>query len=222
MRRLIVLFAAAITVLVITGRLGSDSAPEGPVRVVTGDPVRVILPVNASAAIIEQRTIVAVTEATASASTAEMRTELELMAADAATLDWIARTGNARLVSGDAAALAFSLFRVDASGDQLTIYSITVELIPGTGGIAVSRDHEDGHAEVNDQLALRCGPELARQQIAAGAAGALLEASIEQRLESAANEAHDLYHQHVQDASLGTHVKFARDAGVEVAALRCG
>ena len=221
MRRLIVLALVAASGLLLAGRFIAPPVPEGPLRVVTDDPVRVVLPVNASATVIEARTRVAIEEAVAAAASAEMRSELEALAADRDTIEQIAGTSFRRLTSGEAAALAFPWFRVDAGGDRLTIYSVTVELIPGGPGIAVSRDHEDGHSEVNDQLALRCGPDISAELIEAGRRGARLEWEITVRLHSLADRAHDRYHALVVGAPLGSHRGYAKEAATEVVADGC-
>lgn len=220
MRRLIVLLGLAIAATLVVGRSLAPPVPDGPLQVVTGDPVRVVLPVNASEATIAHRTEAAVAEAAAVARPA-MQGELRALAADRSTISHIAETGHARLSSGEAAALAFPWFRTDAGGDRLTIYSVTVELIPGLPGIAVSRDHEDGHGEVNDQLALRCGPPISEELVAAGLRGGRLEAGITQRLQELASAAHEVYHGLVVGAPLGTHLSHARDAAAGVATQHC-
>jgi hypothetical protein len=217
----LLLVALLVTALVVAGRSLVDEPPDGPLRVVTGEPVRVVLPVNASPADIAARTTAAIDTAAQSARTPEMRAELVRLAADRSAIRRIGSEGHASLASGEAAALAFPWFRVDASTDRLTIYTVTVELIPGLPGMAVNRDHEDGHAEVNDQLALRCGPRLAEEHIGAGRRGAALEAAIAGELRSLAEAAHDLYHSLVEGASLGTHLRRAREAGATVAAEHC-
>ena len=221
MRRLIVLLGLAAAVVLVAGRWFAPPVPDGPLQVVTDDPVRVVLPVNASVATIAHRTEAAVTDAAAAARLPEMQHELMALAADEAAIAQIAGTGYERLSSGEAAALAFPWFRTDAGGDRLRIYSVTVELIPGTPAIAVSRDHEDGHSEVNDQLALRCGPPISEELIASGLRGGRLEAEITLRLHQLASTAHEVYHRLVVQAPLGTHLARAREAAAEVAGQHC-
>lgn len=222
MRRLLVLALISAAVVVLAGRFDAvRSPPDGPLRVVTGTPVRVVLPVDASVAVIERRVEDAVLTAAAAESGTEMRAELARLASDGATLRHIAEAGHAALSSGRAAALAFPWFRVDASGARLVVHAMTIELIPADAGIARSRDHEDGHAEVNDQLALRCAPGFAKTVVDEGLRGARLEQAITTSLISVATEAHDLYHGLVRGAPVGGHVSFARRAAAEVAATRC-
>ncbi len=223
MRRLLVFALVTVAVVALATRFEADrSVPEGPLRVVTGDPVRVVLPVDASVAMIEQRSHAAVLSAAELEQGTEMRAELARLAADDATLREIAETGHAALSSGRAAALAFPWFRVDASGDRPVVHAVTIELVPASAHIALSRDHEDGHAEVNDQLALRCGPGFATEAVDQGLRGVRLEQAITTSLISAANEAHDVYHRLVRGAPVGSHVRFARQAASEVASTRCG
>lgn len=220
MRRPLLFLAIALPLLILGG-LGRDSAPEGPVRVVTGDPVRVVLSANPTAQAIRNRTAVAITQAALDASSVELREEWKLLAVDAAALAELASRAEARFSSGEAVALAFPMFRVDARSERLTIAALTIEIIPGRPNIAVSRDHEDGHAEVHDQVALRCGPAIAHGHIAAGRTGRALETSVKAELDDLANSAHTIYHEYVEGARVGTHIGFARDASSEVAAARC-
>lgn len=222
MRRLLVFALVTVTVVLLATRFEADRPiPEGPLRVVTGDPVRVVLPVGASVAVISQRAHDAVLAAAEAENGTEMRAELARLAADDATLREIAETGHDALSSGRAAALAFPWFRVDASGDRLIVHAMTIELVPASAQIALSRDHEDGHAEVNDQLALRCGPGFATEVVDQGLRGARLEHAITTSLITVANEAHDVYHGLVRGAPVGSHVGFARQAASQVASNRC-
>ncbi len=198
-----------------------QTGPDGPLRVVTGNPVRVVVSANPSAATIEARTRDALTDAASSARDPAMRSEWLRLRDDARALEILATRAEASLSSGRAAALAFPMFAVDASGDRLTIVAMTIEILPGRSGMATSRDHEDGHAEVNDQLALRCGPGIARTLTERGMRGAVLEAAIAERLRELADVAHAQYHDTVASARLGSHVRLATEASRNVAAAHC-
>ena len=204
MRRPLLFLALALPLLLILGGLGRDSAPEGPIRVVTGDPVRVVLSANPTAQAIENRTAVAIARATVDARSVELREEWKLLGADTAALAELATRAEAQFSSGEATALAFPMFRVDARSEQLTIAALTIEIIPGRPNIAVSRDHEDGHAEVHNQVALRCGPAIAHAHIAAGRTGNRLEALVTAELDDLANSAHTIYHRYVEGARVGS------------------
>lgn len=221
MRRALLVLVIVSFAMVVLRASGGEEAPTGPTRVVTGEPVRVVMGANPSAATIEQRTADALGVAARSASDPLMQAGWRDLSDDAATVEAIAISAASRLSAGRAAALAFPMFSVDAGGERLTIVAMTVEIIPGRPGMAVSREHEDGHAEVNDQLALRCGPLLAEASIANGLTGAVLEHAITAGLNGRADEAHTVYHGMVQQARLGEHLESARRAAAQVAAEGC-
>ncbi len=221
MRRLLLSLAVVLPIAVIALAPRGATAPDGPLRVVTGDPVRVVVSAQPSAATIEARTRDALSDAATSARDPAMREEWLRLRDDTDALETLATRAEASLSSGGAAALAFPMFAVDASGKRLTIIAMTIEIIPGRSGIAMSRDHEDGHAEVNDQLALRCGPGIASALTERGLRGVALEVAIAERLRELADIAHEQYHDTVASARLGSHVRLATEASRDVASAHC-
>ena len=220
-RTLLVLVFVVIAALVLRAS-GEEEPPQGPTLVVTGDPVRVVMGANPGAATIETRTAAALADAARSATDPRMQAGWQQLAGDTTSVEAMAVSAASRLSSDGAAALAYPMFAVDAGGERLTIIAMTVEIIPGRQGMAVSRDHEDGHAEVNDQIALRCGPIVAAASVARGLVGSALEHEIISTLNGHASRAHTVYHGMVEQARLGDHLGAAKRAAAEVAADGCG
>lgn len=209
-----------IALIALIPRTGPAPSADATVRVLTADPIRVVLPIGAESGFIAARVREELNAAANRTVDPAVRTMLQELAGAEDVTD-LARVGAEKFASREAAALAYPIYFVLADTERITISVATTELIPQLPTIAVSRDHEDGHALINSQLAQRCGPPLSRHHIEAGSGGAHLEAAIANGLLGLGTEAHELYHQYVQDAAVGAHRAQALRAVDETVTAGC-
>jgi hypothetical protein len=215
----VVVLAAALVML--NRSVGPSVDPDVGVRVLTADPVRLVLPIDP-----DTNTIVAgiVGELDAAAD-AELNPalsqELRRISNDTEYLTWLAETGVEYFNSGQAIALAYALYNVDISGDPVILTSITAELVPQYGSVGYSADHENGHAFINAEIARRCGREIIREEATAGLRGERLRSTIISRLRAIGDRAHDSYHSHVNTGFVSSHLRFARQAAEDAIATLC-
>jgi hypothetical protein len=114
--------------------------------------------------------------------------------------------------SGRAAATATPVYDVTLEPEGVTVVVATVELVPGFGATAISRDHEDGHALINRRVAARCAKEAMVAAVGEGRQGEALVNEIVARLSASSDTVHHLYHQYVEYAVLGAHLQQAERA----------
>jgi hypothetical protein len=114
--------------------------------------------------------------------------------------------------SGRAAATATAVYDVSLEPEGVTVVVATVELVPGYGATAISRDHEDGHALINRRVAARCAKEVVMAAVGEGHQDDALIVEVISRLSAASEPVHHLYHQYVENAGLGAHLRQAERA----------
>lgn len=141
---------------------------------------------------------------------------LRQIAADDELLRSIANAPVEMFDSGRAAATATPVYDITLQPDGVTVVVATVELIPGYGATAISRDHEDGHALINRRVAARCAKTALADAVQAGRQGEALINGIIARLSTASENVHRRYHQYVANAGLGTHLREAERALIDV------
>lgn len=212
-----------VAFLVVAGAARRQGTPvEGaPVVVYAADPVRVVLPISANEDLIVNGLRDSLEERAKATANPIVRQQLLRLREGEERLDRIATRSVQRFDSGQAAALAFSLYSAEVSREDVTIVSVTAELIPNYRGLAKSRDHEDGHALINSELARRCGPGITQRLIARGLGGAWLENAIITELHDVGDVAHDVYHLLVENATLGAHQRHARTATDQTVESHC-
>ena len=118
--------------------------------------------------------------------------------------------------SGRAAATATAIYDVQLDPEIVTIVIATVELVPGYGSTASSREHEDGHALINRRVAQRCAAEALSESVRAGYRGTGLIGSIITQLSAAGDPVHARYHEYVDRAQYGQHIRAAERALTEI------
>ena len=119
--------------------------------------------------------------------------------------------------SGEAAATATAVYDIQLDRERVTVTVATVELVPAYGSTALSREHEDGHALINERVAKRCSGEAFRTGIDAGLQGDLLVNRMVFELSAAGNPVHEAYHRYVSSAGYGQHIRLAEQALRDVA-----
>lgn len=214
-------FVLAFLVVASAARRQGTPVEGAPVVVYAADPVRVVLPISASENLIVGGLQDSLEERAKATANPIVREQLLRLRESKDRLDRIASRSVQRFDSGQAAALAFSLYSAEVTSEDVTIVSVTAELIPNYRGLAKSRDHEDGHALINSELARRCGPGIAHRLIARGLGGAWLENAIIVELHEVGDAAHDVYHLLVQNATLGAHQRHARAATDQIVESQC-
>ena len=141
---------------------------------------------------------------------------LRQIAADDELLRSIADAPVEMFDSGRAAATATPVYDITLQPDGVTVVVATVELIPGYGATAISRDHEDGHALINRRVAARCARAAMAEAVQEGRQGEALIDGIITGLSTASESVHLRYHQYVANAGLGTHLQEAERALIDV------
>ncbi|MEA2000929.1 MAG: hypothetical protein U9N84_03455 [Actinomycetota bacterium] len=119
-----------------------------------------------------------------------------------------------------AAATATPVYDVMLDPERVVVVVATVELVPGFGSTAASREHEDGHAMINLDVAERCAADALATSIDNGRQGSALIDGVITYLVDSGVPVHARYHQYVEHAQYGQHVRFAQQALDEIAG--CG
>ena len=114
--------------------------------------------------------------------------------------------------SGEAAATATAVYDIQLESDRVTLTVATVELVPAYGSTARSREHEDGHALINERVARRCAAGALRAGIESGLQGDLLVNRMVAELSASGDPVHDAYHSYVRNARYGQHIRLAEQA----------
>lgn len=198
----VVLGLAALWATGAVGGVGIDADTR--VQVLTTDPIRVLLPVDASAADIESRIRAELAAAGRSQRDPLMREYLEGLAADATRTTYVASNGFDQFDSQIAAGIAYGLYDVSIE-DTVVLFSVTVELLPSYYGVGATLSHEDGHWIVNSGIAQRCGPQVVREEGAGALFAQQARAAIVTRLQQIDEDVHGDYHRRVAGASAGQH-----------------
>jgi hypothetical protein len=218
----IVLVGLGVLAVNLLGRAaGPGVSVDTPVRVETADPVRVILPIDPSEDTIVVELIGALKQHARSAASPQIKRDLTAIASDPAPLREIARAVAQQFASGEVAAVAFAMYAVDVGEKRVAISAITAEIIPQYAGIGISIDHENGHALINDEVALACGAKITRRLGASGWRGGKLEEEVRRELWRVGDVAHDRYHLAVSGIPPAQHRPHARRAAEEAIAAEC-
>ncbi len=181
------------------------------VQVLTTDPVRVLLPVDASSADIESRVRRELTSAAPGQRDSRMRDHMEALAGDERLMEHVATTGYDQFDNQVAAGVAYGFYDVTID-DTVILYSVTVELLPGYYGVGDTLSHEDGHWLVNSGVAQRCGPQVVRDVGSEARLPGQARAAIVTELQRIDERVHGEYHRRVAGASPGQHRVAALDA----------
>lgn len=215
----VVVLAAALVML--NRSIGPSVDPDVGVRILTADPVRLVLPINPDTSTIVAGLAGKLDAAADAQPDRALSRELERISDDTEYLKWLAETGVEYFTSGQAIALAYALYNVDISSDPVLLTSVTAELVPQYGSVGYSADHENGHAFINAEVARRCGRGIIREEAAAGLRGERLRSTIISRLRAVGDRAHNTYHSHVNSGFVSSHIRFARQAADDAISALC-
>ena len=217
MRRLAFIVAGFILALWVTASWSSNVlSPDTPVRVLAAGDVVLHLPVSPEVGRITTDLSVEFSTAAAAATDPRIADAFRVWSQDGALLQQVATTPVEMFDSGEAAATATAVYDIQLEHDLVTVIVSTVELVPGYGSTAISRDHEDGHALINTTIAKRCAAEAFRESVGTGHQGEALIVSILKRLNEANDPVHAAYHSYVARAGLGQHIRQAERALTDV------
>jgi hypothetical protein len=218
---LVLVGLGAFVVTAVGRAAGPTVSADTPVRVETANPVRIILPIDPDEDTITAELIGALKADAREATSRQVRDHLTGLAAEPASLREIAGTVAGQFASGKIAAVAFALYGVDVGDDQVAITAVTAEVVPQYAGIGISIDHENGHALINEEVALACGASIARRLGTAGWRGDVLEDQIRLELWRVGDIAHDHYHVAVSGTPPAQHRPYAANAAERAIAAEC-
>lgn len=191
---------------------GPQVSADTPVSVLAADRVVLSLPVSPSV----ERIITDLRSELAGMSSEEadprIAAALARVGSDGDLLRQVAESPVEKFDSGEAVATATPLYDVTLDEDRVLVTVITVELIPGYGSTASSRDHEDGHALINEKVAARCSRDALRTAVESGYQGHNVINYMIALLYDSADPVHAKYHTYVARASYGQHIRYAEQA----------
>jgi hypothetical protein len=213
-----VLLAFTVAALLVLTRVDPTIAADTPVAVLPAADVVLLLPVSPSVDRITADLSQQLNEQAAMATDDRLRVALERAAADPDLLTRVATTPVEMFEGGEAAATATAVFDVELDPAEVTIVVATVELVPGYGNTAASRDHEDGHALINRTVAIRCAGSALAASVSSGRQGKALIDGIIGYISSASYPVHDAYHDLAAGATYGQHLAHAQRALAQVTA----
>jgi hypothetical protein len=218
MRRLafVVLGLAVGFYLAVTNLVATRVAPDTPVTVLAADSIILKLPVSPDVSRITADLAAALGAAADRATDDRLRNALRGWQEDERFLAQIAVSPTEKFDSGEAIATATPIYDVQLDPDEITVVVLTVELVPGYGSTAGSREHEDGHALINRRITYRCAAEIVAASVEDGNQGGTLIYDVIVRLDAANDPVHEQYHVYVKNASYGQHTRAAERALDEV------
>lgn len=211
----IVGLAAAIFTISVLG--ASRVTADTPVTVLAADEVILRLPVNPSTERIVASIHDELAAAAATSRDPRIARALERLNADKDLVRHVAATPSEMFSSGQAAATATAIYDIELGSDEVIVTVATVELVPGYGSTAGSREHEDGHALINEKIAKRCAAESLRAGVAAGLQGQALINRMITEISASSDPVHGKYHSYVGSARYGQHLRYAEQALQDVA-----
>ena len=216
MRRLALLTVGFVLAFWLIAANGGRINVDTPITVVAaGDPV-LLLPVSPAVDRIVDDLRVELERMGSAASDPRIAEALSQIADDDDLLRAIATSPVEMFDSGRAAATATPVYDVTLEPEGVTVVVATVELIPGYGATAISREHEDGHALINRRVAARCAQEAMVAALGEGRQGEALIKGLIAHLSRASEAVHRRYHEYVAAAGLGTHLREAERALADV------
>jgi hypothetical protein len=207
------LVAAFVVLLALgSGRVAADT----PVSVLSADEIVLHLPISPSVERIVADLHRELQAVAAASSDARIAAALRRIDGDDELLHAVATRPVDMFDSGEAAATATAVYDIQLEQERVTVTVATVELIPAYGSTARSREHEDGHALINERITQRCAAEALRSGVESGLQGDLLVNRMVAELSASGNPVHNAYHRFVQNARYGEHLRFAEQALREV------
>ncbi|MDJ0497209.1 MAG: hypothetical protein QNJ89_05215 [Acidimicrobiia bacterium] len=216
MRRIALLVVGLALALLMVSVNAKRITADTPITVIAaGDPV-LLLPVSPDIDRIVGDLRIEVEQLAATAADPRVAAAFHALAADEALLRSVASAPVEMFDSGRAAATATPVYDVTLDPDGVIVVVTTVELIPGYGATAISRDHEDGHALINRRVAARCAEDALAAAVEGGRQGEALIDAIIEGLSSASQGVHDRYHQYVTNTGPGLHLRQAERALADV------
>jgi hypothetical protein len=218
MRRLVSLVAVIGTGLwLLVSWSNSILSPDTPVVVLAPDDVVLRLPVSPNVDRITTDLSIELNTAATQATDVRIAEALRLWSQDDQLLRQVASAPVEMFDSGEAAATATAVYDIQLEREVVTVIVTTVELVPGYGSTAISRDHEDGHALINRSIVQRCATEVFQDSVAAGHQGEALINNMLARLTQANSPVHAIYHSYVSRAGFGQHIGHAERALTDAA-----
>ena len=217
MRQLMFGFIAVLAALVTLAVLGgSRIAMDTPVVVLDADDVALHLPVSPSVERIVGDLHVELRRVADSSRDVRIAAALDRIEADRDLLVAVATTPAEMFDNGAAAATATAVYDIQLDPERVVVTVVTIELVPAYGSTAASREHEDGHALINEKVAQRCAAEALRQGVGRGLQGQLLINFMVGRISTSGDPVHAVYHRYVQNAGYGQHIRYAEQALLDV------
>ncbi len=203
------LIAAFIVVsLLSAARISADT----PVTVLAADEVVLHLPVSPSIERIVSDLHLELQDGAAAARDSRISAALGRLNEDDELLRQVAVTPVAMFDSGEAAATATAVYDIQLDRERVTVTVITIELVPAYGSTARSREHEDGHALINERIAKRCAVESLQAAVGDGLQGAALIDRMVAEISASGDPVHAIYHNYVNNARYGQHIRYAEQA----------
>jgi len=217
MRRIV---AATIVLMAVLGLIlvwnATVIAADTPVVVLGTDPIILPLPQSPSVERVTSDLIGELDALAAGDPDIRVGDALRRVAADLELLRAVATAPVDMFDSREAAATATPVYDITLDPERVVITVMTIELVPGFGSTAASREHEDGHVLINLNIARRCAADALATSVNDGRQGnALIDGIINHLVDSSA-PVHALYHEYADHAQYGQHVRFARQALDEV------
>ncbi len=213
MRRLLITALALTTTMWVAGAwFGSDVNADTPVVVLAADDVILHLPRSPSVDRIVSDLHAELRATAAIVRDNRIASALERMDQHDDMLRQVASAPVDMFDNGEAAATATAVYDIQLDSDAVTIVLVTVELVPGFGSTAGSREHEDGHALINHSVARRCATDALRFSVESGYRGDSLVNSMINYLSASGDPVHARYHELVEHARYGQHIRLARQA----------
>jgi hypothetical protein len=217
MRRLMMIgFGLTVGLWISTLWLGAGVDADTPVVVLAADDVVLHLPRSPSVDRIVSDLSVELRSQAAATNDPRIERALQKLESDREFLAQVATSPVDKFDNGQAAATATAMYDIQIDKERVTVVVLTVELVPGFGSTAGSREHEDGHALINLSLARRCAADALRVSVEAGYRGQSLVNSMWNQLNAANDPVHLQYHQYVKNARYGQHLRYAEQAIADV------
>lgn len=209
-----ILPAAILMILVVwlTTALGSGVDADTPVLVLAADDPILRLPVSPDVDRIVADLQDEFERLAAAEPDARIAEALVAFSRDSDLLHNVATAPVEMFDNGAAAATATAVYDITLDPELVTVVVTTVELVPGYGATAISREHEDGHALINRSVARRCAAHALAAGVATGRRGDSLINGMMAYMSNAAESVHTEYHRHASAAAFGRHMRLAEEA----------
>lgn len=213
MRRIILLLAGVGVALgLFTAWTNIAPNADTPVVVLAAGDVILHLPIGPDMERITTELSIELNAAAAGAGDDRIADAFRSWSRDDALLRQVASAPAEMFDSGAAAATATAVYDIRLSREAVTVIVTTVELVPGYGSTATSRDHEDGHALINREITKRCASAVFLASLEDGRYGESLINNMLGLLGEANAPVHATYHSYARAARYGQHLGFAERA----------